>query len=283
MNELTPSARQRLDDYYLRLRHSLRRASPAEADDVEQSVREHIEVALAGVPAPVGGEHVAEVLDRLGAPDGWLPDDDRSFVERSVQQITDRLRSGSEEIRARLRSGPDEWRLAYLTFGLFFLALLLMPVGIGVLLMIASFLASRAYSDYMESKQEPAGARRWLIYPPIAFFLAIATTFFVVGLAGPALAWGIGDEGFLELLHDSRLSAPYYDEQFVAGATAATLGTWWILASLLGMVFKRPIRFIFKPLLNRLRRTHFLGLTIVGVLSLALGFVLLRPWVSQLW
>ena len=53
MIDLTPSARQRLDDYFLRLRQSLRRASPAEADDVEQSVREHIDVALAGVPAPV--------------------------------------------------------------------------------------------------------------------------------------------------------------------------------------------------------------------------------------
>jgi hypothetical protein len=272
MIDLTPSAQQRLDDYFGRLRHSLRRASPAEADDVEQSVREHIDVALAGVPAPVGGEQVAEVLDRLGAPDGWVPADDRSVLQRMIQQVADRL-----------RFGPEEWRLAYGTFGLFILALLLMPVGIGFFLMIASFLASRAYVDYMDAKQEAPGARRWLIYPPIGFLLAVATIFFVIGGAGPALAWGIGDHGFLHLLDESRLRAPYYEEQFVAGAAAASLGAWWILASLIGMAFLPVIRFIFKPLLTRVRRTHFLGLTIIGVISLALGFALLRPWLSQIW
>jgi hypothetical protein len=272
MIDLTPSARQRFDDYLRRLRQSLRRASPSEADDVEQSVREHIEVALAGVPAPVGGEQLAEVLDRLGAPDGWVPADDRSIVRRAIQQVTDRL-----------RYGPEEWRLAYVTFGLFLLALLLMPVGIGFFLMIASFLASRAYVDFMETKQEAPGARRWLIYPPIGFFLAVATAFFVVGLAGPALGWGIGDHGFLRLLDESRLHAPYYEEQFVAGAVVTVLGTWWILASLIGMAFLPVIRFIFKPLLARVRRAHFLGLTLVGALSVALGFVLLRPWISQIW
>lgn len=272
MIDLTPSARQRLDDYLRRLRHSLRRASPAEADDVEQSVREHIEVALARVPAPVGSEQLVEVLDRLGAPDRWVPPDDRSIVQRVFQQVSDRL-----------RSGPDEWRLAYLTFGLFLLALILMPVGIGFLLMIASFFASRAYLDWMEAKQEAPGPRRWLVYPPIAFLLAVATGFFIVGLAGPALAWGIGEEGFLQLLDESRLRAPYYDMQFVIGMTVATLGTWWIFASLIGMAFVPVIRFIFKPLLTRVRRPHFLGLTFIGVAFLALGFILLRPWVSQLW
>jgi hypothetical protein len=272
MIDLTPSARQRFDDYFRRLRHSLRRASPAEADDVEQSVREHIEVALASVPAPVGGEQLAEVLDRLGAPDGWVPADDRSALQRMVQQVTERL-----------RSGPEEWRLAYVTFGLFLLALILMPIGIGFFLLIASFLASRAYIDFMDAKQEAPGARRWLIYPPIGLFLAIATAFFVVGPAGPALGWGIGDEGFLDLLEESRLHAPYYEAQFVVGAAAATLGAWWIFASLIGMAFVPVIRFIFKPLLPNMRRTHFLGLTIIGVLSLAFGYVLLRPWISQLW
>ncbi|MFL6246905.1 MAG: HAAS signaling domain-containing protein [Thermoanaerobaculia bacterium] len=272
MIDLTPSARQRFDDYLRRLRQSLRRASPAEADDVEQSVREHIEVALAGVPAPVGGEQLAEVLDRLGAPDGWVPADDRSTIQRLVQQVADRL-----------RFGPEEWRLAYVTFGLFVAALILMPIGIGFFLLIASFLASRACVDYMEAKQEAPGPRRWLIYPPIGFFLVIATAFFVIGPAGPIVGWGVGDHEFSRLLEESRLRAPYYEAQFVAGAAMATLGAWWLLASLIGMAFLPVIRFIFKPLLTRLRRPHFLGLTIIGALSLALGLVLLRPWISQLW
>jgi hypothetical protein len=267
MIDLTPSARQRFDDYIRRLRQSLRGAAPAEAEDVEQSVREHIEVALAGASAPVRGEQLAEVLDRLGAPDGWVPVDDRPLMQRVME---------------RLRSGPEEWRLAYATFGLFLLSLILLPVGIGFLLMVASFLASRASLDYLDTKQESVGGRGWLIYPPIAFFLVIAMIFFVIGPAGPVLVWGIGEHGFLKLLDESRLQAPYYDSQFVAGAAATTLGIWWVLASLIGMAFLPLFRFIFKPLLARVRRTHFLGLTIVGLVSLVLGYLLLRPWITQL-
>jgi len=267
MMDLTPSARQRLDDYFRRLRHSLRGASPAEAEDVEQSVREHIEVALGGVPAPVGGEQVAEVLDRLGAPDRWVPFEERTLLQRVME---------------RLRSGPEDWRLAYLAFGLFLVALILVPVGIGVLLMVASYLASRAYVDFMEAKEEPAGGRRWLIYPPIALFLLVAVGFLVVGPAGPALVWGIDDHGFLRLADEARVRAPDSDVRLIVGAASAVLGSWWILASLIGMVFLPVSRFIFKPLLARVRRTHFLGLTIVGVVALALGLTLLSPWISRL-
>lgn len=271
MNELTPAAQQRLDEYLRRLRLSLRSAAPGEADDVEQSVREHIDIALAHASAPVGGEQLAEVLDRLGSPDGWVPAEDRNLVERTF-----------EKVKERLRSGPEEWRLAYLTFGLFIVALITLPIGIGLFLLPASFFASRAYSDFMESRGETAGARRWLIYPPIGLFLALAVAMFVVGPAGPALGWGIDQGGFLQMLEESRLRAPYHEEQFVAGAAAATLGLWWVLASLIAMVFLPVIRFIFKPLLANVRRIHFLGLTLVGVVALAIGFALLRPWISQL-
>lgn len=268
MIEMTSSARQRFDEYFRRLRTSLRGMSPAEADDVEQSVREHIEVALAATPAPVGGEQLAAVLDRLGAPDGWVPPDERSIAQRLVE---------------RLRTGPEEWRLAYVAFGLFLVSLILLPVGLGFLLMIASFLVSRACADYMEARQIDAGGRQWLIYPPIGFFLALATILFVIGLAGPVLVWGVDDHGFLRAMDEFRLSAPYYDEQFVFGAAAVTLGVWWVMASLLAMVFLPLIRFIFKPLLSRVRRTHFLGLTAIGTVAISIGYLLLRPWIQHLW
>lgn len=276
MIDLTPSARQRFDDYLRSLRHSLQSAAPAEADDVEQSVREHIEIALAGMPAPVGGEQLAEVLDRLGAPEGLVPDDDRSTVQRVLQRT-------AQQVTGRLRSGPEEWRLAYLTFGLFLLSLILIPIGIGLFMMVASFVASRAYVEVMEAKQEVPGARRWLICPPIALFLALAIAFFIIGPAGTALAWGLGDEQFRHLLEGANVHTPSYGAQFVAGATMATLGAWWMLASLIAMVFLPVIRFIFKPLLTRVRRTHFIGLTMIGAVSLAVGYAMLRPWLSQLW
>ena len=268
MIDLTPSARQQFDEYFRRLRHSLRGASPEEADDVEQSVREHIDVALAGAAAPVGGAELAEVLDRLGAPDRWVPRDERSVVQRVME---------------RLRSGPEEWRLAYLAFGLFVLALVLMPIGIGFFLMIASYFASRAYVDLMERSDEPAGARLWLIFPPIGLFLLLTTGFFIIGPAGLLVAWGIDEHGFLRILEESGLRAPYHEAQFVAGAAAATFGAWWIVASIVGIVLLPVVRFVFKPLTAGLRRAHFLGLTIVGVLVLAAGVALSWPWISQYW
>ena len=267
MMELTPSARQQFDEYFRRLRHSLRGVTPTEAEDVEDSVREHIEVALAGAAAPIPAEQIAEVLDRLGAPDRWVPADERPILQRVIQ---------------RLRSGPEDWRLAYLTFGLFLMGLLLLPVGIGFLIMIASYLASRAYVDYMERNDEPAAARKWLIYPPIGFFLLLATGFFIIGPAGPLVVWGIEDHGFLRILEESGLRAPYYEAQFVAGAAAAAMGAWWIVGSLMGMVFLPIIRFIFRPLTASVRRMHFLGLTIVGAIVLASGVALLWPWISQI-
>jgi hypothetical protein len=268
MMELTPSAQQRFDEYFRRLRHSMRGASPAEADDVEQSVREHIDVALAGAATPIGNEQLAEVLDRLGAPDRWIGVEEPSFVRRMME---------------RLRSGPEDWRLAYAAFGLFLLALILMPIGIGVLLMFASYLVSRAYVDFMETKDEVPGGRRWLVYPPIALFLFMAVAFFVVGLAGPALAWGLDDHGFLRILEETNVRAPYPEVRFVAGSIATVLGTWWILASLIGMALLPVSRFLFKPLLARIRRTHFLGLTLVGFLTLTLGVALMWPWIEHLW
>lgn len=268
MMDLTPSARQQFDEYFRRLRRSLRGASPAEADDVEQSVREHIDVALAGAPGPVGAEQLAEVLDRLGAPDRWVPVDERSMVQRVME---------------RLRSGPEEWRLAYLAFGLFLLALVLLPVGIGFFLLIASYLASRAYVDFMTGRDEPAAGRQWLIYPPIGLFLLLTTGFFIIGPAGPLAVWGVDEDGFLHMLEASGVRAPYHSLQFFAGAVAATFGTWWIIASFIGMIGLPVARFVFRPLLERVRRTHFLGLTMVGTLVLAAGVALLWPWISRYW
>ena len=268
MMDLTPSAQQRFDEYFRRLRQSMRGASPAEAEDVEQSVREHIDVALAGTATPIGHEQLSEVLERLGAPDRWMGVREPSFVQRVMD---------------RLRSGPEDWRLAYAAFGLFLLALILLPVGIGVLLMVASYLVSRAYVDFMETKDEVPGGRRWLVYPPIAFFLFVAIAFFVVGPAGPIVGWGLGEHGFLDILGEANVQAPYPPVRFAAGASATVLGAWWILASLIGMVFHPVSRFIFKPLLARVRRTHFLGLTLVGALTLALGLALVWPWVQSYW
>ena len=66
MIEMTPAARERMNDYMQRMRSELRGSRSVVADDVEQSVREHIEIALEHAAAPVGATEVIGVLDRLG-------------------------------------------------------------------------------------------------------------------------------------------------------------------------------------------------------------------------
>lgn len=53
MIDLTPDAKVRFEQYLQRLRGSLRGTRAVEADEVEQNVREHVEIALAGAPSPV--------------------------------------------------------------------------------------------------------------------------------------------------------------------------------------------------------------------------------------
>ena len=54
MIELTAEARQKFDDYLARMRSALRGTRAVEAAEVEQNVREHVELALSGSEGPVG-------------------------------------------------------------------------------------------------------------------------------------------------------------------------------------------------------------------------------------
>ncbi|MEO8219122.1 MAG: hypothetical protein ABI718_18760, partial [Acidobacteriota bacterium] len=236
MIDLTPTARQTLDSYLLRVRAALRGKPASEADDVEQSVREHIEIALASSEAPVGADQLVSILDRLGLPEGWVPDYEQPAWQRIIN---------------RLRTGPEDWRLAYVAFGVFVLSVLTIPAGIGVLLLLPAYLLSRAYIDFMALQGEELGARRWLVYPPIAILLAFALILAVVGPAGPVAAWGIGEHGFHRAmgLYDRHHGGTVIHTRFDIGSVAVVFGSWWIIAALLLSLFLPFLRFIFRPLL----------------------------------
>jgi hypothetical protein len=257
MRELTPEAQQKLDTYLQRMRNELSGSKSVTADEVEQNVREHIEFALAGANGPIDSARIAVVLDRLGAPEQWLPDDERPAWRRAI---------------ARLQSGPEEWRLAYGSLALFVLALMLIPVGIGVVLMFASFLVSRAYVEYMRNHGEPLGARRWLVYPPIALFLIIALAFVIVGLGAPAVAWGVGEHGFERIFNAPQTFDGLLRFQF--GIGGIIFGSWWIIAAGLITLFLRPIRFVFAPLLDGVRGRHLAVLAAIGAVVAVAGSVL---------
>ena len=248
MIEMTPAARERLDNYLQRLRNELRGNRSVVPDDVEQSVREHIDIALAHADGPVGATEVIGVLDRLGPPERWLADEDpprwRGIMDRSL-------------------NGSDDWRLAYVCFGLFLLTALI-PM-IGFFLLIPAMLVSRATVELAKERGESLGARRWLVYPAIAFTLALTLGLLI--LAPP-----LGIMGALGLeRHGSTGIFPNPDDvsarlRVALGARALVFGSWWIIAAAFCATFLRQIRFVFAPLLEGLQRKHFAVLAALGAL-----------------
>ena len=256
MIEMTPAARERLDNYLHRLRSELRGTRSVAAEEVEQSVREHIEIALASAPTPVGPTEVIGVLDRLGPPERWLADEERPLLRRFMD---------------RLRSGPDDWRLAYIAFGLFVAACLFLPIG-GFFLLIPAMLLSRAYIEFSRDRGEPLGARRWLVYPAIAVVLVFATGLLIIGPPLPVLGL-VFDDDVEQLLDIPNTTAG--EIRFVFGLGGVVFGSWWIIAAAFCAAFLRAIHFIFAPLLDGLRRKHFAVLAAIGALVAGVGATLI--------
>jgi hypothetical protein len=251
MIELTPAARERFDGYLQRMRLSLRGTRSIEADDVEQSVREHVEVALAGAQQPVPFDQLSAVLERLGPPERWVSDDEKPLWRR---------------VLSRLQFGPDDWRLAYLAFAAFLLALISFP-GTGPLFLIPAYLLSRAAVDVMRERGEAVGARKWLIYPSIALVLAFIAGAVLIGPIAGFAAWAVEEHNLERFVRSSP--------RIAAGVVALAAGGWWIAAAGLIALLLRPLRFIVAPLLDRVERRHMIGLAIVGFVAAGIGAALL--------
>ncbi len=257
MIEMTPAARERLDNYLQRMRSELRGTRSVVGDDIEQSVREHIEIALAHAQTPVGAADVIGVLDRLGPPERWLADEERPAWRRFAD---------------RLRSGPEDWRLAYLAFALFLASFLIFPIA-GPILFLPAMIVSRAYVELLRDDDEPMGARRWLVYPSIAVILAVAVILFVIGLPMPLMRWAVEEHAFEQLFALPQQTAG--DLWFILGARGVLFGSWWMVAAAFCTVFLRPIRFVFAPLLDGLLRRHFAVLAAIGAIVAAAGAALI--------
>ncbi len=252
MIELTPAAKSRFEDYLQRMRRVLRGSRAVEPEEVEANVREHVELALAGAPIPIGADRLLAVLEQLGPPERWLPEEERPAWRRVLD---------------RLMHGPEDWRLPYLAFGAFVLSLLLLPVGIGVLFLVLSFLLSRAAVELYAERGEPMTAKRWLIVPPIAvvlFFVLLAVLFVPIS---PAMAW---------LIERELGSNPSPAEAlYVAGMIGVIGGAWWIVLSGLFALTVHRVRNWFLPLTANWSRKHALVLLVMGVVVAAAGGALL--------
>ena len=258
---LTDDARRDLAHYLKRVQTALRGHRSVDSTEIERDVMGHIEAELADAPAPVEAPALRAVLDRLGAPDSWVPGDELPWWRRTLN---------------RLSTGSEDWRLAYLTITLFlaapvlFIQVFLWPLE--PLLLIASFLTSRTALAVLAEHGEPVGARRWLLYPPLVT-VYVAALAFVLAAPAPFVmqAWD-DDAGGIR--------------GYVAGVTAdptagivslvvSSISAWWIVLGLLFRVSPWCVRVAFYPFAEWVGRRHATWLVLAGMLALSVVAVLL--------
>ena len=258
---LTQDAQGDLERYLGRVKSALRPHPSVDADDVEREIRGHIEAELEGASAPVTAERLRSVLDRLGSPGDWVPTDELPAWRKLLLQLS---------------SGREDWRLSYLALGLFVSCPLLGPVA--PLAFFTSILVARAGLALLDERGEPAGARRWFLYPPLVFIYVDLAV--VVVILPPVLLLGLAaDPNLPPELHAARdFFFGGLPDPFWLNATlliAAVAGTWWLGLGLALAGFRRAVRWVFWPFADWFDRRHGLRLALVGIVTaVAAGIVL---------
>ena len=265
MVAFSPDAQGHLDDYLRQVKAALAGQPAVDAGEVERDVLSHIEAELTGETEPVPAHRLLKVLDRLGEPQEWVPNDQSSW----------------QRPFAALQSRPGDWRLSLLAFGSLALAFILMlgsvmlwpmPLVLGA----ASFVTARITIALLDDRGEPIGLRKWLLYPSL-LVVYVPILAIVVGGPTPPLT-----EYFSSYNSDGSSTANNLAEFVgtssrvaVAGTIALALGCWWALFGLLAAQFTEPIRSIFRPFGNGFGRRHATRLALAGVVLAVAGIAAL--------
>lgn len=231
-------ASQHLERYLEEMRASM---SPSESDgvaEIEQDIRDHIEAELGEHPTPVSVDELDAVLARLGSPAQWG--------------------GGPSATAAAI---PPALSNEYVS-GALMLVGLVVPFLLPVSWLIARWVLAR-----IEQRGETLGARRWLLYPP----LAIASIVIAILL----LFWPFGAFTELGMLAARQAGLPTHTDfpPLVAIATAfGCLGAYWVIVGIAAASGERFVRSIFHPFAGWFRRRHARMFSLFGaVLALAGG------------
>ncbi|HET6576515.1 MAG TPA: hypothetical protein VFG68_23140 [Fimbriiglobus sp.] len=305
MTTFTPEAEARLEEYLRQVRAAVARDPEVSPDEIEADLREHVETEFRSAVRPVTLTEMEAVLVRLGPPENWATAGGRSAKDVVVGDLTALgrwVRTRTRGVLSTLWRGPEDWRLAYLAFGLFCFGLLTLPIVVGVLLLAASYVMGRAAAELAKEKGAPLGARRWLVYPGV---LAVSVPLFLAVMLWPVSAGAPASE-FVEAhervaraadLHDRGVRDAYQPSaervkqarrvmaaipgprdwaEPVAGVFAAVgaLALWWTLVGVAMWAFPKWPTVVFHPLLDGYDGWHGLKLAAVaGVAFLIwLGF-----------
>lgn len=194
MIEFTPEAEARLVEYLRQVRAALAGSPDVSPDEIEGDIREHVENELRVAPAPVGVHRLERVLDQLGPPAKWGAGEGPTLLQRLKQRLrlVERLRLGERLRTAReaVWRGPEDWRLAYLAFGIFAIGVL--TIVVFPLALVVSYILARAGIAAAREKGDELGrARKWLLYPPVVLVsLALLTGVMTMPIAAGGFTGG---------------------------------------------------------------------------------------------
>jgi len=247
--KLSLNAQKSLDDYINQVKAYLKGVKSVDAEEIVQNINEHIENELAGSAEPVGPETLDEVLKKLGSPQQWVPEEELSWWKKFV---------------LRIRTGPEDWRLAYISFGLFIIGFILPPTFL--LLVPASYIVSRAalsLSDYNIQVK----AQKWLIYPSL---IVVNIPIFLILLFWPliiSINLGYGLE------HSVRQSFYQFQENLIYWIMAysfiiSSLGLWWLIFSTVLMRKKNIRKMICLPFTGIITSKFLSLLWLVGLIMM---------------
>ena len=278
---LAPDAEARLEEYLGQMRAALAGTPDVSPDEIEADICEHVENELQSAARPVSLSALEAILSRLGPPTQWLPSakaTPRSELLSPWKYASEQLR----RIKTVLWRGPEDWRLAYLSFGMFALGIFIPP------LLLASYFLSRAGVSLIRQKEGNVDvARMWLLYPPLVLFsLAFVLVLILIPPIGATCGafkavleadrqerWEAGEPRGLPYpkhhnLTDKALKNRFPDVETTLDKLLARLprvaveplavlflfagcaSCWGTVAGLLGSRFPAAVRALFFPLAN---------------------------------
>jgi hypothetical protein len=262
MIKLTGNAQKSLDKYLHQTRAYLKGAKSVDAAEVEQNITEHIENELAGAAEPVSADELEAVLRKLGSPQQWVPEEELPWWRKMM---------------LRVQTGPEDWRLAYISFGLFVLGVLLLPTGF--ILIAGGFITARAALSLIEDTTL-LKAQKWLLYPCLmTVYLALLGLLLGLPLLGlVALAFEWEDT----LRETYRIADDTHYWLAACSVFAASLGLWWLIQAVVFLVRPNIPKTMFRPFANGFNRKWALVLICVGLAVLIVSLVVLN-WSSWLY
>jgi hypothetical protein len=288
MIQFTPEANIYLDDYLNDVRRAVAGRESLNPDEIAQDVREHILAALDGSEQPVKVGRLAAVLERLGPPEQWVADSDRSIWKyladklkpvghRAIEHIKalpGEAYQAGRGIAARVRGMSHDWRLAYVAFGLFVLGMIAFPLFPAFL--IASYFAARADLSLARERGEALGARRWLIYPQLTIVSIVLLLAIALWPIAPSV--GLSHEiprslrsDVAEIMHVSPKAVQPVSAAYLA---IGAVSLWWCVLSLLVLRFPQLPGVLFPPFGKSIRR-------IDALLVLLLAGAAFVVWLSK--